>query len=100
MIRPIDIFNFLYGHLLNFFNTKPVPSSKRTQQKGTFVLTVLGTMATDANAKNAFNEQQINYAQGINLGTFATQVKLEAKCTKWMILIVDFYDGIFCIKTK
>ena len=61
---------------------KIAPSSKRTQQKGTFGLTVLGMMATDANAKNAFNEQQINYAQDINLGTFATQVKLEAKCTK------------------
>ena len=33
---------------------KIAPSSKRTQQKGTFVLTVLGMMATDANAKNAF----------------------------------------------
>ena len=61
----------------NLLDMKIVPSSKRTQQKGTFVLTVLGMMATDANAKNAFNEQQINYAQDINLGTFATQVKLE-----------------------
>ena len=39
-------------------------------------------MAADADAKNAFNEQQINYAQGINLGIFATQVKLEAKCKR------------------